>query len=34
MDDEINLEQSIQKFVQMGYVRSEMVTAPGEFSVR
>jgi len=34
LDDEINLEQSIQKLVQMGYVRSEMVTAPGEFSVR
>lgn len=34
IDDEINLEEVIQKFVQMGYVRTEMVSAPGEFSVR
>ncbi|MCU9615284.1 transcription-repair coupling factor [Caldibacillus lycopersici] len=34
LDGEIDLEASIEKFVQMGYVRAEMVSAPGEFSVR
>lgn len=34
LDDEINLEKSIERFVQMGYVRSDMVASPGEFSVR
>lgn len=34
VDDEINLEEAIQTFIQMGYVRTEMVTAPGEFSIR
>lgn len=31
---DIDLEKSIQTFVDMGYQRREIVTAPGEFSVR
>src|SRR5690606_15487091 len=31
---QIDLEECIQKFVRMGYVRSDMVSSPGEFSVR
>jgi transcription-repair coupling factor (superfamily II helicase) len=34
IDDEIDLEETIHAFVQMGYSRNEMVSAPGEFSVR
>ncbi|HLS66777.1 MAG TPA: transcription-repair coupling factor [Pseudogracilibacillus sp.] len=33
-DSQINLEEHINKFVQMGYRRVDMVSDPGEFSVR
>lgn len=32
--EEIDVEKNLLKFVEMGYVRSEMVASPGEFSVR
>jgi len=31
---EIDLEAQLKQFVQMGYVRNDIVSAPGEFSVR
>jgi transcription-repair coupling factor (superfamily II helicase) len=31
---DINIERTLNTFVKMGYVRAEMVTTPGEFSVR
>ncbi|PKG22479.1 transcription-repair coupling factor [Niallia nealsonii] len=31
---EMDLEVQLKQFVQMGYVRNDMVSAPGEFSVR
>lgn len=31
---EINLEELIQRFVTIGYVRTDMVSAPGDFSLR
>ncbi|WP_338471278.1 transcription-repair coupling factor [Niallia sp. XMNu-256] len=34
LGDEINIEEMLVQLVQMGYVRSDMVSAPGEFSVR
>lgn len=34
VDDEIDLEETLQTFVQMGYSRNDMVSAPGEFSIR
>lgn len=34
LGDEINIEEMLIQFVQMGYIRSDMVSAPGEFSVR
>ncbi|PLR80252.1 transcription-repair coupling factor [Bacillus canaveralius] len=32
--DEIQLEEMLHQFITMGYLRSEMVSAPGEFSIR
>lgn len=32
--EEFPVDQMLHQFVQMGYVRQEMVTSPGEFSVR
>jgi transcription-repair coupling factor (superfamily II helicase) len=32
--DDINLENQLLSFVEMGYSRSDMVSSPGEFSVR
>ncbi|WP_066074233.1 transcription-repair coupling factor [Neobacillus soli] len=32
--EDIVIEQTLNTFVNMGYVRAEMVTTPGEFSVR
>ena len=32
--DELDIEKVLNLFVKMGYVRSEMVSTPGEFSVR
>lgn len=32
--DEIEIDQLLKQFVDMGYVRSDLVAAPGEFSVR
>ncbi|NMD72195.1 transcription-repair coupling factor [Bacillus sp. DNRA2] len=32
--DDINLDELLNKLVRMGYIRAEMVSAPGEFSVR
>ena len=34
VDDVIPLEDAIQSFIEMGYVRTDMVTSPGEFSIR
>lgn len=34
VDDEIDLDDMIQKLIQMGYERTEMVSSPGEFSIR
>ncbi|MBB6447469.1 transcription-repair coupling factor [Bacillus benzoevorans] len=34
LGEEIDVEQHLQLLVEMGYVRTEMITAPGEFSVR
>lgn len=34
VDDEIDLDQCKNIFDQMGYVRTDMVTSPGEFSIR
>lgn len=34
IDDEIDLDEVLQRLVQMGYIRTEMVSAPGEFSIR
>ena len=34
LGQEIDVEKHLQLFVEMGYVRTEMITAPGEFSVR
>lgn len=34
LGDEVELESLWNRFVSMGYVRAEMVSAPGEFSVR
>ncbi|WP_062350090.1 transcription-repair coupling factor [Bacillus kwashiorkori] len=33
-DDQIDLPNLMQQLIQMGYVRSDMVSAPGEFSIR
>ncbi|MFE8704038.1 transcription-repair coupling factor [Cytobacillus sp. FJAT-54145] len=32
--EDVDVEKQLLKFVEMGYVRSEMVASPGEFSVR
>ena len=32
--DDLNLDELLNKLIKMGYVRAEMVSAPGEFSVR
>ncbi|MGG1680139.1 transcription-repair coupling factor [Neobacillus sp. NRS-1170] len=32
--EDLNIDKMLNTFVQMGYVRAEMVTTPGEFSVR
>src|SRR3954451_12907806 len=32
--DVLSIEQQLLQFVEMGYVRTEMITSPGEFSVR
>lgn len=32
--DEIRLEEALQQFIVMGYTRVDMVSAPGEFSLR
>ncbi|MFT8320033.1 MAG: transcription-repair coupling factor [Bacillus sp. (in: firmicutes)] len=32
--EEIELEKQLKLFIEMGYVRNDMVSAPGEFSVR
>ncbi|PLR78934.1 transcription-repair coupling factor [Bacillus sp. V3-13] len=32
--DEIQLDEMLKQFITMGYIRSEMVSAPGEFSIR
>ncbi|WP_223596379.1 transcription-repair coupling factor [Neobacillus bataviensis] len=32
--EDLNIDKMLNTFVQMGYVRTEMVTTPGEFSVR
>lgn len=34
LGEDIDIEKMLNTFVKMGYVRSEMVTTPGEFSVR
>ncbi|MEH7416732.1 transcription-repair coupling factor [Neobacillus drentensis] len=34
LGEDINIDKMFTTFVKMGYVRSEMVTTPGEFSVR
>ncbi|MEH7108269.1 transcription-repair coupling factor [Bacillus sp. JJ1764] len=34
LGEDIDIDQILNTFVQMGYVRSEMVSTPGEFSVR
>lgn len=34
LGDEIDLEQYLQKLIKMGYVRTDMVSSPGEFSLR
>lgn len=34
LGEDINIDQTLNTFVKMGYVRAEMVTTPGEFSVR
>lgn len=32
--DELNVEQALQKLVEMGYTRQDMVVTPGEFALR
>lgn len=32
--EDLDIERQLLRFVEMGYVRSEMVSSPGEFSVR
>jgi len=32
--DEINIDERLIQFVEMGYVRTDMISAPGDFSVR
>jgi transcription-repair coupling factor (superfamily II helicase) len=32
--DDINIDELLNQFVKMGYLRAEMVSTPGEFSVR
>ena len=34
LGDEVNIESLLLQLVEMGYVRSDMVSTPGEFSVR
>jgi transcription-repair coupling factor (superfamily II helicase) len=34
LGDDIDVEQALSTLVQMGYVRAEMVSTPGEFSIR
>jgi transcription-repair coupling factor (superfamily II helicase) len=34
LGEEINIDKILNVFVQMGYVRTEMISTPGEFSVR
>ncbi len=34
LGEDLEIDQMLNKLVQMGYVRSEMVSTPGEFSVR
>ena len=34
LGEDINIDKMLTTFVKMGYVRSEMVSTPGEFSVR
>ncbi|WP_053369050.1 transcription-repair coupling factor [Bacillus sp. FJAT-27245] len=33
-DKDLDIDEALEAFVKMGYVRSEMVATPGEFSVR
>lgn len=33
-DKDLDIDEALEAFVKMGYVRSEMVSTPGEFSVR
>ena len=34
LGEDINIDKTLNTFVKMGYIRAEMVTTPGEFSVR
>ncbi|MBS4201488.1 transcription-repair coupling factor [Bacillus sp. FJAT-49732] len=34
LGQDLDLEQDLLKFIQMGYSRTDMVSAPGEFSIR
>lgn len=34
LGDDLEIDQALQQFVNMGYIRTDMVTTPGEFSVR
>ncbi|MFL6559839.1 MAG: CarD family transcriptional regulator, partial [Bacillus sp. (in: firmicutes)] len=34
LGEDITIEKTLNTFVKMGYIRAEMVTTPGEFSVR
>lgn len=34
VDDAIDVEEWVQKLIQMGYARQDMVTAPGDFALR
>ena len=33
LGDEIDIDEMLVSLIQMGYVRSDMVCAPGEFSI-
>lgn len=34
LGEDINIEEILNTFIQMGYIRADMVSTPGEFSVR
>lgn len=34
VNEDIDIEETLMKFVEMGYTRSDMVASPGEFSIR